>query len=257
MQGLLEPHYDATLRRCRSQPVILAAQDSTSLNYTAHPATDDLGPLNTRADRSQGLWMHDTLALTPDGVPLGLLDVQCWARDPAQHGKAAQRTRRMTQDHGALWDFMQAQPVAGVQALSVPRRATAQARTAQLQVRHAQVELKAPQRKAHLPPANLWVVSACEAPAAGLAKPIEWMLLTTVPVDTFEQACECLAWYARRWEIEVYHRTLKSGCQIQNRQLGQAKRLKACLAIDLVVAWRVFHLTQLAREQPDVQRTCG
>ncbi|MDT0499007.1 hypothetical protein RM530_16820 [Algiphilus sp. W345] len=58
----------------------------------------------------------------------------------------AERTRRMTQDHDALWDFMQAQPVAGVLALSVPRRATAQARTAQLQVRCTGVRLPRPSR---------------------------------------------------------------------------------------------------------------
>lgn len=38
-----------------------------------------------------------------------------------------------------------------------------------------------------------------------------------------------------RWGIEVLHRTLKSGCHIEQRQLGQADRLEACLAIDLVV----------------------
>lgn len=315
MQRLLEPHYDATLRRCRGQSVILAAQDSTSLNYTAHPATDDLGPLNTRSDRSRGLWMHDTLALTPDGVPLGLLDIQCWARDPAQHGKAAQRyqraledkesakwlvsfaaatrlqqqlpettvvsvgdresdlyellveaqaqargaqllvraerTRRMTQDHGALWDFMGTQPVAGLQGLSVPRRGSAKARIATMQIRYAQVDLKAPKRKPLLPSVKLWAVCSREIDPPDNVGPIDWMLLTTIPVDNFEQACERLAWYARRWEIEVYHRTLKSGCQIQTRQLGTAKRLQACLAIDLVVAWRVFYITKLAREQPD------
>src|SRR5208337_750014 len=52
--------------------------------------------------------------------------------------------------------------------------------------------------------------------------------------------------------IEVYHRTLKSGCRIEQRQLGKAERIEACLAIDLVVAWRIFHLTKLGREVPDV-----
>jgi hypothetical protein len=81
------------------------------------------------------------------------------------------------------------------------------------------------------------------------------MLLTTLTVRTFEDATRCLAWYARRWGIEVYHRTLKSGCRIEQRQLGSAERLEACLAIDLVVAWRIFHLTKLGRETPDVPCT--
>jgi hypothetical protein len=81
------------------------------------------------------------------------------------------------------------------------------------------------------------------------------MLLTTCPLESFAGACEKLHWYTLRWGIEVYHRTLKSGCQIEQRQLGTAERLEACLAIDLVVAWRIFHLAKLGRETPQVPCT--
>ena len=60
--------------------------------------------------------------------------------------------------------------------------------------------------------------------------------------ETLEAACEPVTWYARRWEIEVYHRTLKSGCRIEGHQFGHAEHIEACLGIDLVVAWRVFLL---------------
>jgi len=86
-------------------------------------------------------------------------------------------------------------------------------------------------------------------------EPIEWMLLTTVPVTHVEQALERLRWYVQRWNIEVYHRTLKSGCRIEDRQLGGADQLESCLAIDMVVAWRVLHLTQLGRATPAVPCT--
>jgi hypothetical protein len=66
------------------------------------------------------------------------------------------------------------------------------------------------------------------------------MLLTAVKTQSFEHACERLTWYSRRWGIEVYHRTVKSGCRIQDRRLEHTDNLQACLAIDLVVAWRVF-----------------
>jgi hypothetical protein len=59
---------------------------------------------------------------------------------------------------------------------------------------------------------------------------------------------ERLGWYAARWNIEVFHRTLKSGCRLEDRRLGDAASLQACLAIDLVVAWRVIHLTKLGRK---------
>src|SRR5512135_252927 len=81
--------------------------------------------------------------------------------------------------------------------------------------------------------------------------PLSWLLLSTLPVTTFEQAQEKVSWYTKRWQIEVFHRTLKSGCRIENRQLASAHSLKACLALDIVVAWRVFHLAKLGREVPD------
>jgi hypothetical protein len=91
-----------------------------------------------------------------------------------------------------------------------------------------------------------------EQPPPELKEPLEWMLLTTVPTPDFEQAAVRLAWYARRWGIEVFHRVLKSGCRIEDRRLHTAAGIEACLAIDLVVAWRVYLLNKQGRETPDL-----
>ena len=77
------------------------------------------------------------------------------------------------------------------------------------------------------------------------------MLLTTAEVKDFEDAKQRVEWYSGRWGIEVYHRTLNTGCRIKDRQLGTADRLETCLGIDMVVAWRIYHLTMLGREIPD------
>src|SRR4030042_7137245 len=82
---------EATVDRIRGQGVVLAVQDTTTLNYTEHPGTKGLGPINTKRDRGVGLILHDTMAFTEEGTPLGLLDVQCWARDPAEAGKRERR----------------------------------------------------------------------------------------------------------------------------------------------------------------------
>ena len=91
---------------------------------------------------------------------------------------------------------------------------------------------------------GLGPISTSKDPSVG-------MLLTTFPTANLEQACERMAWYARRWGIEVYHRTLMSGCRIEDRQLETVEGLQSCLALDLVVAWRIYHLTILGREVPD------
>ena len=86
-------------------------------------------------------------------------------------------------------------------------------------------------------------------------EPLEWMLLTTVEVKQQDDAFQRLFWYARRWGIEVYHRILKSGCCVEARQLENSRRLSNCLAIDLIVAWRIFHLVTMGEHTPDVPCT--
>ena len=89
MERILKPHFEATMRRVAEHKIVLAVQDTTSLNYTAHAAMEGLGPINTKEDKGVGLELHDTMAFTTEGTPLGLLDIQCWAREEA--GKSGKR----------------------------------------------------------------------------------------------------------------------------------------------------------------------
>ncbi|SMC25042.1 hypothetical protein SAMN02746041_02195 [Desulfacinum hydrothermale DSM 13146] len=74
----------------------------------------------------------------------------------------------------------------------------------------------------------------------------------SLPVNNFKDAQKRVEWYSARRGIEVYHRPLKSGCRIKNRQLASADGLQSCLGIDMVAAWRIYHLTMLGREAPVV-----
>ena len=94
MKDLLEPHYQATVQRIAKEKVVLSVQDTTSLNYSAHPLTNGIGPIGARQDGAIGLILHDTMALTTEGTPLGLMDVQCWARDAGSFGKHHQRKKK-------------------------------------------------------------------------------------------------------------------------------------------------------------------
>lgn len=320
LDSLLEPHIAATAKRMEAHPVVLSVQDTTSLNYQTHPATEGLGPINTHTDGTQGLRLHDTLAYTPDGVPLGIIDAECWARDAisTDSKSAASRARRVEETEALrwitsyvqsarlqallpetrvvsvadreadifelfekaqqtpdgpdlliranrsrrrrveaedethlLWEHIAAQPEAGVMELQIPGKGGRKARTADLTIRYAQVTLQPP--RGHNGKAiTLWAVQAIESAAPEGIDAVEWLLLTTVPVEDFSQACERLSWYAVRWSIEIFHRTLKSGCRIEDRRLAEAGNLQACLALDMVVAWRVLYLTHLGRRTPDL-----
>lgn len=319
MEEILKPHYDNTMSRISSESVALAVQDTTSLNYSSHPAMENIGPIGSSADGCIGLKVHDTMVFNCQGTPLGLLDVQCWARDPETFGKHKRRhrvpieqkesykwlksyqaaakaqkkcphtmlvsvgdreadifelfdmalsdpagpkllvrathDRKLADEQGNIWERVSSQEICGYFNVRVPRRGNKPARDTRLTIRFAQLTLKPPDRKFQKSQLTVWGVLAREMEEYAVGDPIEWMLITTCEVRDFPQAGEKVQWYAGRWGIEVYHRTLKSGCKIEERQLGAAERIEACLAIDMVVAWRVHHLAKLGRETPDVPCT--
>jgi hypothetical protein len=162
--------------------------------------------------------------------------------------------RRVEHEESYLWDHLENQPLAGTLEITVPRRGHAPVRTATCAVRSAQIRLKPPchRAKEHLPVISVYgVLVQEEAPPRGV-EGIEWLLLSTVPVLSFEDACERVQWYTCRWVIEIYHKVLKSGCKIEERQFETAARLERYLAIDSVVAWRVLGLTMQSRETPQM-----
>lgn len=320
MEVILNGHTEATIDRIRQHKVVLAPQDTTTLDYTTHPMTQGLGPVSDKDSHSIGLILHDTLAFTQEGTPLGVLDAQCWARDPDDRQKKyrrhnlpieqkesikwlrsfnkvaqiqklcpdtllvsigdresdiyelfveatkddqgpgllvrSEKTRNRKCGEEYLWDLMFQKEAAGSLKLHIPRSGSCKARDAMVDISFSEVELKSPQKKANLGSVRIWVVYIVEKDFdEAVENPIEWMLLTTVAVNNFEDAKKRVEWYSGRWGIEVYHRTLKSGCRIKDRQLATTDRLEACLGVDMVVAWRIYHLTMLGREVPDVACT--
>ena len=319
MDVVLTAHTEATIERIKPHRVVLVPQDTTTLNYSTHPMTEGLGPVNNAEDKAVGLLLHDTLAFTEGGTPLGILDAQCWARDPREKGKRyrrkelpmgqkesmkwlrsfqkvgqvqklcpdtmlivmgdresdiyelfleaskdpdspkllvrAERTRNRKVEQEFLWDFMARQKVAGTLPLHVPRRGSRRARDTRVDIRFAEVTLNPPKRLGWTPSVTVWAVYVTEQVSNTVESPIEWMLLTTVEVQSFDDAQKRVEWYCGRWGIEVYHRTLKSGCRIKDRQLETADRLETCLGGDMGVAWRRYHLALLGRENPEMPGT--
>jgi hypothetical protein len=319
MDVVLTAHTEATIERIKKHRVVLVPQDTTTLNYSTHPMTEGLGPVNNQDDQAIGLLLHDTLAFTEEGTPLGILDAQCWARDPQEKGKRyrrkelpieqkesrkwlrsyqkaaqvqklcpetmlvvigdreadiyelfleasreadgpkllvrAEKTRNRKVEQEFLWDFMAQQKVVGGLQIHVPRRGSRKARDAWIDIRFAELALNPPKHCGSAPSVRVWAVYVTERVRKKIEAPIEWMLLTTVEVKSFEEAQKRVEWYSGRWGIEVYHRTLKSGCRIKDRQLETADRLETCLGVDIVVAWRIYHLAMLGREIPEMPCT--
>lgn len=321
-QHLISGHIQATQWRCRQEEIVLIASDTTTLDFSGHKATQGLGPISERKHR-KGFFVHSALALTQEGVPLGLLHQSSWARDPHQRGIAQQRGQRaytdkeshkwlealravekgldpaqkavLIQDREAdVFAFFSAPRQTEVDLLlraTQPRRidtrgeggpttlfaAVAAAEVMATKTIHVPAGPKRVERDAFLtvrtatvwirPPVSgpdpkgaavaLSVVRASEEnPPEGVKDPLEWVLLTTLSVDTAEAALRVLEYYTFRWRIERFHFVLKSGCGFERLQLDRLDTLEKALSLFSIVAGYplaggLLYLTYLLRQAPD------
>ena len=159
---------------------------------------------------------------------------------------------------GKLWDKVEQQAVAGHLTVSITKNQKQDARQATVSVRFAPVKLRPPWRpqQKKMPSVTLNAILVREEnPPDDIDEPIEWLLLTNVPVDTFDDASQVIQWYCWRWQIEVWHKVIKSGCMVEDCRLETAERLQNYIALMSVVAWRLSWLTYLNRTAPDLPCT--
>lgn len=124
-------------------------------------------------------------------------------------------------------------------------------REAELSVAFSPVMVQPPFHSRQQTPIEAWVVRAWETtvPPAG-QDPVEWILVTSVAVATLDDACTRLAWYEQRPLVEDYHQCLKTGCQMEARQLKTRDRLFRLLGMLGVVAVYLLQLREWARLDP-------
>lgn len=168
--------------------------------------------------------------------------------------RVAQQSRRVQHEQATVRKALDSAAVAGTLLVDVPRAAGRKARQAQLSVRFLRLACGPPRRRsraADVPTVSLnWILVEEPTPPAK-TRPIRWLLATTLPVDTLEEATRCVSYYARRWMIERWHYTLKSGCQVEERLLESLDNIERMLATMSIVAWRVMWLVYESRENPE------
>lgn len=133
------------------------------------------------------------------------------------------------------------------------RRQARDSRTANVEVRACSMKLRAPYRPGHkLPAVTLNVVLVREIDPPEGDAPIEWLLLTSLPIDTPEQVLRVITTYALRWQIEVFFRVLKQGCRLEARRFETLDNVWRYLAVALVISWRTLFVMRMGREFPDL-----
>lgn len=324
-EDILQPHIEATKRRMQEHKVVLIAQDTTELDYTAH------APKDARClDRENrlGLYDHTHLAVAPSGLSLGVVGVEYFDREAEGLGQSKERSKLPIEEKESLrwltgyrlacdlardcpttqvvsvadreadlYDiFMEAEKQAAEQPRSadfiirakIPRslperdleagphaykkvrdevsnselRATQTielsrtpkraARQAKLEVRAIRVTVKPPHDRSYLPTVTYNVVLVEEVDGPGDDTDVSWLLITSLPIDTFVEIQLVIDYYVARWTIEVYFRVFKTGCKVEEIQLETLARLKNCLAFYKIIAWRIMYLTHLNRECPEL-----
>lgn len=322
---ILEGHFAASALRIRAtDSPILILQDTTEFSFKrSDPEKVGFTGISTGRKQSEGrhqkhavcgLLMHASLAITPEGLPLGLTAAKFWSRSKFKGTTALKRKINPTrvpieQKESMRWldnlrlscdltgapercvhigdresdiyelyclaeeletgflvrscvdrlaedgDTTIAKVMAEVQSSGTHevrfRDGQGKQHQAVLSVKHATMTVRPPigkQRKYRHQ--QLQIIHAEELnPPEGRA-PVFWKLITNLPVETHTDAVHKLDWYALRWKIETFFRTLKTGCRIEEVRLTTANRLANYIALCCVVAWRVSWLTMLGRRAP-------
>lgn len=164
-----------------------------------------------------------------------------------------------------LRDWLLSQPILFSKTISVRgrqakvncetrgRRQPRESRQAEVEVRAGRVTLRPPWRPDRkLPAVTVNVVLVREVNPPPGEEPVEWLLLTSLPVDTIEQVAQVIQYYCARWMIEVFFRVLKSGCRVEERRFEHIDRSLTCLAVYLIAAWRTLYVCRLGRSCPEM-----
>lgn len=319
-EGIQGAHRERTVGRMREHKRVLAIQDTSFLNFTHHPKTEELGEIGNKTQKQRGFGMHSTLAVTEKGVPLGLLTQDFFTRpigEPAHTPqelaklpieekesyrwvqafeqtlalapddvevitvcdreadiyemfvlaqendgsllvRASSDRKLLDEETDKLWAAVEQQSIATNLTVHITGNSERKERTANVSVRYTAVELKPPWRpnQLKLPPVTLNAILVREEdPSPNVDDPIEWLLLTNTPVDSVVDAQRVVLWYCTRWQIELFHKVLKSGCNVEECRLKTAPRLQNFIALMSVIAWRLHWMTFIQRAQPNLPCT--
>jgi Transposase DNA-binding/Transposase DDE domain len=179
--------------------------------------------------------------------------------------RAAQNRKLTGDEKRYLWETLEAKRPLGRMELALAarparkpekgkQRPARKARTAQIELRAGRLSLElrvGKARRAHVP---LFALLASEtAASAGDEEPVEWLLLTSRPIETVADAQLVLFGYSQRWRIEEFHKCWKSGaCKVEHTQLRERDNIARWATVLAAVATRILRLTYLARTSPDL-----
>ncbi|SQD78824.1 transposase [Moritella yayanosii] len=267
--------FEHTASLVKDIPEILALEDTTSLSYK-HQVAEDLGKLGKTTDKSRGWRVHSVMLLDSHSTrTLGLIHQDWWCRpdnindaDEKESGKWPDASYFCRQRLGEtmanmisvcdreadILSYLQDKQLHNERFVRIPyanipqkgiknskgKRVNRIARTARLTVKVAKITLKAKTAAG-----SIHVVYAEETNATGKSDALRWVLLTSEPIDTLEQALHIIDIYAARWRIEDFHKAWKTGAGAERQRMTEPKNLERAVSILAFIGIRLLQLREV------------
>jgi len=172
----------------------------------------------------------------------------------------ATANRCLDHETDKLWDFMKKQSAVATDTVEIAQQRDRVARTANIEIRYADVKVICPRdlrsHKYNYPPyIAVSAVYVYEPQPPEDVDPLSWLLLTSVPTTSITAAKTRISWYKQRWQVEILHRVLKSGCRVERAQLEKNHRRFPYLALNSIIAWKLLLITHYSRINPKAPAT--
>lgn len=161
--------------------------------------------------------------------------------------RATWNRRTEGSEGGHLLDQIRAEPILGEMSLDLPAGSGQRARTVALELRAASYRILPPPGCKSNEPLEIRIVCAQQKKPAEGETPLEWILLTSEEIGTVQNVEAVIQHYTGRWKIEEWHKALKTGCKIEERELEDWDRLDVLLGVLSIVAWRLLVVRDAAR----------
>ena len=304
---------DSTISRMSVTDTVLLIEDSTDINLKGHKETEGLG---YSSEHVRGIKTHSCIAITAEGLPLGVVGQYYETRPESKSSlTAAEKSSRpieekesyrwlkmleestdhiptdvrlvticdregdfyelyakaqelgedfiirvshdrVTESNGKLLAQIRRTSSSSQVTVNIPRnsRSKTPARQVEMEISYCTVRIKKPKTVTDLslPEAlTMNFVRIWEAAGADAQEGIEWTLVTSLPINSPEEALVIVEYYVQRWKIERFHFVLKSGCSVEKIQQRTYEKIKPMLLIYSVIAMYIMAVTYIGRILPD------
>jgi hypothetical protein len=249
--GVCAQHWWARTERSPQRPCNRRKLEEKETRFSHAALVDAVGRLREHAP--------ETLAVTVMDRGFDCWPVLLTSQQGAHFIVRAKYNRRLADgphgDRRYLHPALDSQAVRGAYGVQVPARDGRPGRVARMHLQYAPVALRLPvaRKRRVIVQLNAVVAREVDGPRG---EALCWMLLTTEPIDTFDQVVALVRAYTFRWRIEELHRMWKrGGCHVEDTQLRSRDAIIKWATLHCAVAARALRLTQLARTQPEVPAT--